>query len=83
MIAFLDLAAGVKTRLLVGAGIALAILAVLARVFSAGKQSERAAAATRNATAVKEAKHVADEIHALDRADVDARLARWMRDVRD
>lgn len=80
MIAFLDLFAGVKTRLLVGAGIALAILAVLARVFWSGKQSERAAAAARNATAVKEAKHVADEIHALDRADVDARLARWMRD---
>lgn len=71
---------GLKAKLVIGVGVALAILALAVRIFWAGKQSERAATAARNAAAMREAKDVADEIHSLDRADVDRRLARWMRD---
>jgi hypothetical protein len=75
----ITLLAGLKERLAIGAGVAVAILLIAARIFWAGKQSERAAQAARSAAAVREAKHVADEVNALDRADVDRRLARWMR----
>ena len=71
--------AGIWSKLAVGAGIALAVLAVVARAFYAGKSAARSEAAAANTEALKEAKHVADEVHALDRADVDARLSRWMR----
>lgn len=70
---------GIWSKLAIGAGIALAILAVLARAFFAGKSAARSEAAAANTEAIKEAKHVADEVHALDRADVDARLSRWLR----
>lgn len=55
------------------------ILAVL-RIKAAGRAEERAAQAEETAKAVKTAKEVSDEVHSLDRADVDPRLARWMRD---
>lgn len=76
----LGLFVGLKAKLVIGVGVALALLAFAARIFWAGKQSERAATVARNAAAMREAKNVADEIHSLDRTDVDRRLARWMRD---
>lgn len=71
--------AGLWSKLAIGAGIAVAVLAVILRAFYAGKSAARSEAAAANTEALKEAKHVADEVHALDRADVDARLARWLR----
>lgn len=78
----IDFFAGLRVKLLLAAGISVAVLALIARVFYAGKKAARDEIAAKNAQAIKEAKDVASEIHALDRADVDDRLARWMRDGR-
>lgn len=62
------------------AGIAFAALMVFLRIKAAGRDEERAAEAARTAAAVKTAKETADEVHQMDRADVDRGLAEWMRD---
>lgn len=73
---------GLGTKLAIVGGIVLAILLAALRLFSLGRKAERDAQGARNAAALGAAKEIADEVHSLDRADVDARLARWMRDGR-
>lgn len=63
----------------VGAMIGALILAFL-RIKAMGRAEERAAQEKEKAKAVKTAKEVSDEVHSMDRADVDDRLSRWMRD---
>lgn len=71
---------GLRLKLILAGAVALAIVLAFARVFYAGKRSERTAQAARNAAAVQQAKEIADEVHSISHADVDRRLARWMRD---
>lgn len=72
--------AGLGAKLAVAGGIALAILLAALRLFSLGKRAEHDAQAARDAEAVETAKGVADEIHSMDRTDVDAGLRQWVRD---
>ena len=72
--------AGLWTKLAVLGAAVVAVLAITARIFYAGKRSARDEVAAKNAGATKTAKGIADEVHSMDRADVDSRLARWMRD---
>lgn len=68
---------------LAAAGVALA---VIAGAFLYGRSSGKAEAdkeqAAANAKAAKKARGVEDEINKMGGADIDARLAEWMRDGR-
>ena len=78
------LAAGIWSRIsgyLAAIGMALAVIAgAFLYGRSDGKAGAEAEQARNNAKAIKKARGVEDEVQDMGSADVDAGLAKWMRD---
>ena len=71
---------GWQLRLAAAGAVVLAALAALFKAYSAGRQSAARDADRANLKAIRKAKEIEDEVDSLGHADVDERLARWLRD---